>query len=81
MTINPRLTGSVDSLLDAGWAHGQGSGTDFSDAGLGAKLDAMCAVMTRYLPKLANCKIVLDSGTLVGELTDGINRELGRAYL
>lgn len=81
MTINPRLTGSVDSLLDGGWAHGQGSGTDFSDAGLGAKLDAMCAVMTRYLPKLANCKIVLDSGTLVGELTDGINRELGRAYL
>ena len=48
---------------------------------LAARLDSMYEVMTKYLPKLANSQIVLDSGALVGELSDGLNRELGKAYL
>ena len=35
----------------------------------------------KYLPKMANTQIVLDSGALVGELSDGMNRQLGKAYL
>ena len=46
-----------------------------------AKMDAMSDTIIKYLPKLAGAKIVLDSGVLVGELSDGLNRQLGRAYL
>ena len=45
------------------------------------KLDAMSDAITRYLPRMAESKIVLDSGVLVGELSDGINRQLGKAYV
>lgn len=48
---------------------------------LSARLDAMYEVVTKYLPRLANRQIVLDSGTLVGELSDGMNRTLGRSFL
>ena len=48
---------------------------------MAARLNAMYEVVTKYLPRLANCQIVLDSGTLVGELSDGMNRTLGRAFL
>ena len=41
----------------------------------------MSDAITRYLPRMAESKIVLDSGVLVGELTDGINRQLGKAYV
>ena len=47
---------------------------------LAARLDAMYEVVTKYLPRLANSQVVLDSGVLVGELSDGLNRELGKAY-
>ena len=40
----------------------------------------MYEVVTKYLPQLANSQVVLDSGVLVGELSDGLNRELGKAY-
>lgn len=46
-----------------------------------SKLDAMSDAITRYLPRMAESKIVLDSGVLVGELSDGINRQLGKAYV
>lgn len=45
------------------------------------EVKALTRVITKYLPLLANKQIVLDSGTLVGELSDGINRQLGKAYL
>lgn len=45
------------------------------------EVKALTQVITKYLPMLANKQIVLDSGTLVGELSDGINRQLGKAYL
>lgn len=45
------------------------------------EVKALTQVITKYLPLLANKQIVLDSGTLVGELSDGINRQLGKAYL
>jgi len=45
------------------------------------KLDAMSDAIVRYLPRMAESKIVLDSGVLVGELSDGINRQLGKAYV
>ena len=48
---------------------------------MAARLDAMYEVVTKYLPRLANRQIVLDSGTLVGELSDGMNRTLGRNLL
>jgi hypothetical protein len=40
----------------------------------------MYEVVTKYLPRLANSQVILDSGVLVGELSDGLNRELGKAY-
>ena len=48
---------------------------------LSNEVKALTQVITKYLPMLANRQIVLDSGTLVGELSDGINRQLGKAYL
>ena len=56
--------------------------TDVSGNNAGnAKLDAMSDAIIRYLPRMAESKIVLDSGVLVGELSDGINRQLGKAYV
>lgn len=50
----------------------EGNGTDIS---------SVTALLTKYLPQMANTNIVLDSGALVGELSGGINRQLGKAYL
>ena len=52
--------------------NGGGQGTDIS---------GLTAMLSKYLPQMANRQIVLDSGILVGELTDGINRQLGKAYV
>ena len=52
--------------------NGSGQGTDIS---------GLTAMLSKYLPQMANRQIVLDSGILVGELTDGINRQLGKAYV
>ena len=41
----------------------------------------MMRLMSRYLPRMAESNVYLDSGALVGELTDGIYRQLGKAYL
>ena len=67
-------TGAMESISSAGNG-GSGSGSS-----LAARLDAMYEVVTKYLPRLANSQVVLDSGVLVGELSDGLNRELGKAY-
>ena len=66
-------TGAMESISSAG---NGGNGND----SLAARLDAMYEVVTKYLPRLADAQVVLDSGVLVGELSDGLNRELGKAY-
>ena len=66
-------TGAMESISSA---ENGGNG----NASLAARLDAMYEVVTKYLPRLANSQVVLDSGVLVGELSDGLNRELGKAY-
>ena len=64
------MTNGMQSITDVG---GSAEGN--------TKLDAMSDAITRYLPRMAESKIVLDSGVLVGELSDGINRQLGKAYV
>ena len=66
-------TGAMESITSSG---NGGNG----NASLAARLDAMYEVVTKYLPRLADAQVVLDSGVLVGELSDGLNRELGKAY-
>ena len=70
------LSSSLVPMTGSMQMTGSGENTSFGNA----KLDAMSDAITRYLPRMAESKIVLDSGVLVGELTDGINRQLGKAY-
>ena len=44
-------------------------------------IGALTEAVLTYLPRMANTKVVLDSGALVGELSSGMNRQLGKAYL
>ena len=44
----------------------------------GASDGSVYALLAQYLPQLASQKVVLDSGTLVGELTPGIDTALGQ---
>jgi len=46
-------------------------------ADLGEKIDRLLDLLTRYLPELANMQVVMDSGTLAGELAPAIDRNLG----
>ena len=46
-----------------------------------ADMAELTQAVLKYLPKMANQQIVLDSGILVGELAGGLNRQLGKAYL
>ena len=71
------LSSSLVPMTGSMQMAGSGESTSFGNA----KLDAMSDAITRYLPRMAESKIVLDSGVLVGELTDGINRQLGKAYV
>ena len=54
-----------------------------SEGGRSSSVDVstLTEAVLKYLPKMANQQIVLDSGALVGELADGMNRQLGKAYL
>ncbi len=72
--------GSLEALKTGGGAYTETTTAD-NGSDLSARLDAMYEVVTKYLPRLANRQIVLDSGTLVGELSDGMNRTLGRSFL
>ncbi|MCM1561338.1 MAG: phage tail tape measure protein, partial [Butyrivibrio sp.] len=79
-----KLTGPMKELAGTlipaagGMTQAEGPGGASS---LAARLDAMYGVLAKYLPRLAESQIVLDSGALVGELSDGLNRQLGKAYL
>ncbi|EOS73300.1 phage tail tape measure protein, TP901 family, core region [Lachnospiraceae bacterium 10-1] len=82
-----KLTGPMKELAstlipatDSMTAGAQAAGGSGGSSSLAARLDAMYEVVTKYLPRLANSQVVLDSGVLVGELSDGLNRELGKAY-
>ena len=44
-------------------------------------ISSLTEAVLKYLPRLADQQIVLDSGVLVGSLADGMNRTLGKAYL
>ena len=85
LTLTPTITAAtsgLDAIRNGGMAQGDNSLTaDRGNSEMAARLDAMYEVVTKYLPRLANRQIVLDSGTLVGELSDGMNRTLGRAFL
>ena len=74
------LAGTLIPATDSMTAGAQAAGGSGSGSSLAARLDAMYEVVTKYLPQLANSQVVLDSGVLVGELSDGLNRELGKAY-
>lgn len=72
--------GNLDALKTGSGRYTETAAAD-NGSDLSAQLDAMYEVVTKYLPRLANRQIVLDSGTLVGELSDGMNRTLGRNLL
>nr|WP_300911029.1 phage tail tape measure protein [uncultured Acetatifactor sp.] len=74
------LAGMLIPATDSMTAGAQAAGGSGGSSSLAARLDAMYEVVTKYLPRLADAQVVLDSGALVGELSDGLNRELGKAY-
>ena len=41
-------------------------------------MNQMLSLMTQYFPQMANTQLVLDTGTLVGELAEPMNEELGK---
>ena len=67
--IIPGQKGTIEQSVIQGRAN-TGSGTDIT---------SLTEAVLKYLPKMANQQIVLDSGALVGELSGGINRTLGKA--
>ena len=84
LALAPTVSVAADSLgaLKAGGRTPMETITAASgNSEMAARLDAMYEVVTKYLPRLVNRQIVLDSGTLVGELSDGMNRTLGRNLL
>lgn len=49
----------------------------YSTTGGSSPFGAMTELLNRYLPQLANLKVVMDSGKVVGELRDKMNQSLG----
>lgn len=66
----------VSALRSAGATNGGGGYRD--TAGAVDALEAVFALLNRYLPALAERDVVLDDGTLVGRLAPELDRELGR---
>ena len=84
LTLTPTITATtsgLEALRNGGMAQAESVTAVSGNSEMAARLDAMYEVVTKYLPRLANRQIVLDSGTLVGELSDGMNRTLGRNLL
>ncbi len=67
------MTGSMGYMALNGM-NGEGSNME-------TKMDSMYTMLTKYLPRLAGMQVVLNSGALIGELSDGLNRQFGRGYL
>lgn len=51
-----------------------------SASGTDRKLDELTAILTQYLPQLANMQIVMNSGVTVGALLPEIDSQLGQRY-
>ena len=49
----------------------------YSTTGAGTVQEQLLGLLSRYLPQLANMQVVMDTGTVVGELRDGMNQSLG----
>ncbi|NBH78585.1 phage tail tape measure protein [Clostridiaceae bacterium] len=84
LTLTPTITAAtsgLETIRNGGMTQTESITAASGNSEMAARLDAMYEVVTKYLPRLANRQIVLDSGTLVGELSDGMNRTLGRAFL
>lgn len=80
--LNPTLsvtTHGMDSILNGDRTKTEDS-TSSADSTICAKLDSMTNLLGKYLPRMSNAQVVLDSGVLVGELADGMNRQLGKVY-
>ena len=82
--VNP-VTGTAKGAGEAGnemmYSHSKlmedirnASGT----ADLGEKIDRLIDLLMKYLPQLANMQVVMDSGTLAGELAPVIDQKLGQ---
>ena len=84
LTLTPTITAAtrgLEAIRNGSMTQSDSTLTSSGNSEMAARLDAMYEVVTKYLPRLANRQIVLDSGTLVGELSDGMNRTLGRNLL
>lgn len=49
----------------------------YSTTGTGTTQEQLLTLLNRYLPQLANMRVVMNTGAVVGELRDGINQSLG----
>lgn len=49
----------------------------YSETGTGTTQEQLLTLLNRYLPQLANMRVVMDTGAVVGELRDGMNQSLG----
>lgn len=72
------ISGQIDARTDLNQQVmlALGEGSDYSDI-----IDTMIGLrndLARYSETMTKLKVVMDSGTLVGELTPGIDRQLGR---
>ncbi len=81
--VNP-ITGTAKGAGEAGDEMMYGHSNLMEDirnasgtADLGEKIDRLIDLLMKYLPQLANMQVVMDSGTLAGELTPAIDRRLG----
>ena len=84
LTLTPTVTAAtngLDAIRNGTLTQNERAAGAGGNSEMTARLDAMYEVVTKYLPRLASRQIVLDSGALVGELSDGMNRTLGRAFL
>ena len=76
-----KLKGPMTDLASAIIPGTKGTVDVSSSNGGGTDVSALTQAVLKYLPMMADQKVVLDSGALVGELAGGLNRTLGKAYL
>lgn len=56
------------------------SAVESNNSGIVEAINRLIEFLQKYIPGLANMRVVLDSGVLVGELTPAIDTELGNIY-
>lgn len=82
--VNP-ITGTAKGAGEAGDEMMYGHSNLMEDirnasgtADLGEKIDRLIDLLMKYLPQLANMQVVMDSGTVAGELAPVIDQKLGQ---